>query len=310
MIKLKSSLLASMCLTLLAAIGTAQDVASVSLANYNYTDNAAFGGTSREGNCTITLTSAAVGDVHVAVSSDNPNLVIQSDAVVGDGETSVTIPFQTPTVVPSEQTATVTAGSASDTFGIHPMRVTRLTTPSFYFGRGTSVTGILQLAAPVATDQQVTLSAPAPLGLTSTTVTVPAGSFSAVVTFNVAGDAPRNDYTVTASYNGMTFDRVFKVVDYALQNVVVTPKSVIGGNSITVTIKLTHAVAVNTAVNISLLGVGDYAQLPGSTVTVLAGTDTVSFQITTSAVGANRRNTLRATLNTSLIERGFTVTPS
>jgi len=157
----------------------------------------------------------------------------------------------------------------------------------------------------------VTLNGPAPNGGTVVTlsssntvaaqvpasVTVAANTTSAtfiVTTSSVSADAP---LTISAT-SGTTQTANFTVLSAVLSTVTLNPISVVGGTSSTGQVTLTKPAPNGGAVVTLSSNNTAAAQVPVS-VTVLAGTTTVTFQVTTTPVAANTVVNISGTYGTT-----------
>lgn len=173
------------------------------------------------------------------------------------------------------------------------------------------------LSSPPASTGTVTLSAPAPTGgstitltidkptlasfqpastLSTTTVTVPQGSTTA--TFPVYGRVVTGNQTVSikADYGGNVKIASLQITPW-LSSLVIGPTSVIGGNPSTGTVTIAAPAPAAGAIVSLTTDRPDLLSFPGgATVTVPAGSTTATFAIDTNGVTANDTGTVNAVL--------------
>jgi hypothetical protein len=293
-------------------------------------------------------TAGAVGPNH-AMSASNDQVIIQdrqghqlsSTSLNGFWQqafTSISLAWD-PNEVPSGGTVTVPAGSTSATFAITTSTAnasTPVTISASY--SGLTQTSVLTVNPPLflqvspstvtgglSSTGTVTLTSAAPAGgaivtisgnnaaeqvPSSGTVTVPAGSTNATFPITTNTVTAATPVTISASYNGVT-QTVVLTVDPppSLLSISVVPSTETGSLSPTGTVTLTNA-APTGGVVVSLSSNNAAAQVPsGGTVTILAGSTSATFPITTNTVTAATPVTISASYNGVTQTTVLTVAP-
>jgi hypothetical protein len=263
---------------------------------------------------TVTLNGPApAGGAQVALSSNNPAATVPASVTVAAGGTSATFNITTSAV------ATSTAVTVSATYGA--TRTASLTVlppvPSALSVSPTNVTGGVD-----ASTGTVTLNGPAPAGgaqvvLSSNnvaasvpaSVTVPAGATSASFGISTSAVANNTAVTISASYGGGTRTATLTVLYAVLASLTVDPSSVVGGplGNATGTVTLSGPAPAGGAV-VAISDNSSACSVPAS-VTIPAGANSASFNVSTGIVlvsttctitgtykGASRSDTLAVTL--------------
>ena len=247
---------------------------------------------------TVTLSSIApVGGQVVSLSTSDSVATVPVSITVPSGKNVATFTVTTAAVSSSKDvnvTATCNGSSASAT-----LRVSILTVASVEFkprmvDGGAKASGL------------VTLTAPAPIGGATVqllsdkasvtvppSVVVPAGKLSAAFSATTQVVGERVDADITAKLNGEDVDGALYVMPPVVSSVVLTPSSVKGGTAATGVVKVGKAVSVPVVVSLSTSASG-VVSVP-QTVVIPAGAITVTFQVSTQTVTANKTVTIAAT---------------
>jgi trimeric autotransporter adhesin len=281
------------------------------------------GGNSSTGTVTLSAAAPSGGAAVTLTSSDavQANFNV-NPLVVPAGATSATFSISTRNTITATTTATISAAfngsSRSATLTISPpppppagVALSGFTVSPASVSGGTSSTGTVTLsaAAPsggvlVSLGSNLPGSASVP-----SSVTVPAGATGAsftVTTFNVDATTAQLS-AVLGSVTLFAPITINSPGSSVLNSVSVNPSSVVGGNSVTGTVRLAAATPVNATVNLS--DNSSVAGVPAS-VTVAAGASSANFTITTSAVSASTAVTISATYGPVVQTANLTVTPA
>lgn len=253
------------------------------------------GGSSATGAVTVGA-PAPPGGTAVSLSSDNSLLTVPASVNIPEGSTSVNFPV-TSKWVTSKTVATITAamdlGTSSCTVTLMPTSVFSFTaTPNSVPGGGT-LTGTVRLtaAAPAGgTTVNVTFS-PSVAGAPAT-LTIPAGKISAA--FKLVTPTVSSDLTVrmTAGLNNSSVAASFKILSPSVTSVVVAPTTVIGGNTVNLTVTLSSAAPAGGVLVKFTSSSAISATVPAS-VTIPAGDQSVTVPVATHIVN----NTLSVALH-------------
>src|SRR5581483_5379573 len=147
-----------------------------------------------------------------------------------------------------------------------------------------SSTGTVYLVGLADGGSTVNLSSNSSLAIVPPTLTIPVGATSATTTVTTSGVATKSTATLTASYNSASLNAVLTITPEIPSKLTFSPSSFVGGLSTTGTVTLAAPATQDTSVALAIVSGGSaIASLPSS-VTVLAGSSTASFTVTTNAV--------------------------
>jgi len=258
--------------------------------------SAVMGGKSAVG--TLTLTSVApLGGQVVTLSSTDAGVQVPSAVTVPAGK-SIAVFTLTSTVVQSSRDVQIMA-SCNGTSVQAALRVSILTVSSVLckpavVDGGVKAAGLITLTgvAPVGGMTVQLLSDKASV-VVPASVVIPAGKSSVAFTATTLVVGARVDAEITATLSGESAECPLSVLPPVLAGVVITPSSVKGGVVASGVVKLAKAVSVAVMVALSSSDSGA-ASVPQS-VTIPAGSVSVSFQITTTAVLVNKSILISAT---------------
>ncbi len=267
------------------------------------------GGTT--GNGTVTISSPApVGGLTVTLASDNSAVPVPPAISIPAGGTTKTFTSSTK-AVGVDTTATVTVSvngnSVSGTLNLTAPVVTAISMSPASVPGGTNSTGTIMLssAAPVGGFAIAVTSSNAAVTV-PVSVTVPAGTTQVTFTTTTAAVGTDQSSTITGTANAVSVTTTLAVTAPALQSLVYTPNSVLGLASSTGTLTLaTIAPAGGLTVNLSCNNAN--VTVPAS-VTVAAGSTSVTFTATTIAVATDQATTTTASVNGSSITGALGVT--
>ncbi len=287
----------------------------------------ALGGTNLTGVVQLNKPASASG-LNILLVSDNPAVGIAvgkkadgsaypNHVYIAPGATSATFDLAT-SVVASPQGLTISTGSPgyaskADFVVVRPLDYSISLTPTTVIGGlGSSAGTITLLGGEVAPASGLTVtltsSNTGAATINPSTVTIPAGGTTA--NFTVTSKVVQSDtnVTVTATINGgVTKSAVLLVKAQQLVKFIVTPSTVSGGTTTTATVGIDSnapaggVVVLISSADPSVVGVP-------SQVTIPAGSNEVTFSVTTTPVASQRNITLTATKGTSQLQALVTVT--
>lgn len=258
------------------------------------------GGTNSTGTVTLSV-AAPTGGYVVNLTSTNAVATVPTTVTVPAGATAATFTVSTS---PTANTATTTikaaqgTSSAVATLTVVPPVVSSLTlSPSSVTGGSTSTA-------------TVTLTGPAPTGGTSVyqssnssratvpgTVTIPAGSTSTTFTVNTLTTLVNTSVTIKTARGPISATAVLTVLAPVIKTVTLSPSSVTGGTKSTATVTLTGP-APSGGLAVYQSSTSSLALVPAS-VTIPAGSPSVSFDITTKATLNNLSVTIKSARGTN-----------
>ncbi len=292
---------------LIPGIASAQDLVSVS-----FDPVVVQTGTSTK--CTIHLTGpAGPSGVTIQIATAHPFVQIPTSQVVPAGSKDFT--FDVPIgSVTSNKAATVNFSLGTRmakasvqvlaALGVSSLKIA----PGSVSGGGTA-TGTVRLTNPATgagftvnlTSSEAFVSVPA-------TIVVPAGSQNATFTLTTQQVPANKSATITAtSPGGQTLKSDVKVQHLGLAKVTISAATVVGGNQLTGTIKLTDP-APSDGFLVTLTSSETFATVP-ATVTIPAGAQTATFTITTTLPSAEAKDvTITATAQGASMKSGIKVT--
>jgi hypothetical protein len=198
-------------------------------------------------------------------------------------------------------TAGVTFRISSQAIGVESLAFS----PTSVIG-GTSLAGTVNLTGiSGAPGQKVLLSSNETFAKVPASLHIDSGTTKGTFTLTSSAVAKNSVATITASLNG--FAKTFNVTILSpnLAAVSISPASVVGGAKTTGTVKL-NGVAPTGGLVVALSSNSKTATVPAE-VTVLAGSTSATFSVTTLAVATNTAATITASFNGSTKTFGFRV---
>lgn len=289
---------------------------AVTVTSFNLNPPSITGGLQTTGTITISATSPQ-GGTPVMLSSNNAAATVPAGIVVPSGSTFTSFPVITTTVLTTQMvTLTATLGTSTQTGSLTVVAASALTVSSLAVNPTTVVEG-------ASSTGTVTISGPAPPGgiqvmLTSSdpsvgfqpsaNVTVPAGASSTTFTATTTAGTPAMA-TITATLNASQQMTTLSVVPApTLVSVTLAVNTIVGGQNTSGTVTLSAAAPGGNPTTITLVSPDPAVQIP-STVTVLAGSTTANFPVTTLAVTSVHNVTITATLGSGTLMATLMVTP-
>jgi hypothetical protein len=251
---------------------------------------------------------APAGGVIVNLQSSNAGVLsVPSSVIIPEGATNVQF-LGTASIIATDSTVTVTAtvvGGAAKSTNVTVVGANLKTftvTPSTLSG-GTPITGTITLAAPAPTGgASITVTSTNNALVTPPTpVIVPAGQSTVTFTIQTATVSSNQTVVLTATRAGVTktANVNLTVSQIGVSSVTFSPSSVLGGANSTCTVTLDlPAPSGGLTVNLSADKPSFLTNLPSS-VTVPAGSRTISFSIGTTQVTREVAVTITATVPSS-----------
>lgn len=247
---------------------------------------------------TLTLNAPVRASTRVYVWADDSTYVtLPTSVLVRPKNRTATFPITT-LEVPSRTTVTVSAGwdyaSKDVSFIVLPSpRVTSLKfSQSVIKGNQTAI-GTVTLNAPAGDSGRVVALCSVGSGATvPASITIPAGA--TVGTFLIQShDVPDVTFAdISASTEYSYIKKPFTVKPMLVSSVTVGSSTIVAGETTTLTVNLADVVAVDTVVNLSPIQNG-VVNVP-TTATVLAGTSSVTVNITGASVTVTKSTGIRA----------------
>jgi len=292
------------------AIGT--EVSSIPISTVSVNPTSVPEGARATGTLTLSAAAPAGGD-YVGLISSDPSVSVPPFVVIPGGTTSVSFAINT-NAVSVNTTAVITATSgganATATLTVQTAGLTSLNlNPSMVVG-GANSTGSLLLSAPAGPSGTVVSLASSDTGVATVpaTVTVPSGATSATFTIKTISSATVQTATISATINGIVATATLTVNPADLASITISPTSVVGGGSPGGTITL--AAPAPTGGAVIILASSSLSVVTPTTLSIAAGSSTVTFTAATLGVSATKLVTLTATYGSSLKSCILTLLPS
>lgn len=264
------------------------------------------GGTKTVG--TLTLDGLAGSDQTVALSGLPSTYTYPATVTIPSGSSSTTFNVVTPIeTVRVDRTVTATRAASGDyllsttsgSFSVLPATVKSLTLSTTTIAAGGSATATVELSAPApegGVDVEITYTPTAAATMVST-VNIPTGA--ATATFKITGNYLPKDTTLTvaARRGSSNVVRATATVTAAPFTISVDPISILGGKAAAGTVTIDGAAAVG-GYRVYLTSSDKSVGVPSS-VTIPAGSTSVTFLISTTTVATNKNVTITGTTNSS-----------
>lgn len=270
------------------------------LSSISVTPSTVVGGTAAIG--TVTLTSAApTGGLTISLSSFNVASSVPASIVVPAGSTSQAFSVTT-TPTASDRTGNIKAtgayGYVTTNLTVTAPVISSVTVnPTSVFGGAGSTGSVTISSAAPAGGLSISLASDSTSATVGATVTVSAGATTKtfpISTLPVATDAT---VLISATSGLSSASGTLTVKAPTLSSVVLSPVSLVGGNSSAGTVTIgTNAPTGGLVVNLS--SNQSAASVPVS-VSIPAGTKTTTFTVSTVAVAVNKTATVTASVNAS-----------
>jgi uncharacterized protein (TIGR03437 family) len=252
--------------------------------------------------CTVALSGAAppTGAV-VNLSDNNTSVTVPASVTIAAGTSSVTFTAATSAVVSTQ--STVITGSYNGAIQTASLTVTSSgvmlstiqCTPGTVTGGGSSTCTVALSGAAPSGGAVVSLSDNSTAATVPASATIPAGSSSTTFTATTSSVTSTQTVVITASYGGVsqTTSMAVTASELSITSVQCLPATVVGGNSSTCSVTLSGAApAGGAAINLSDNSM--VVTIP-ALVTVPAGSSSITFTASTSAVSATLSVAITAT---------------
>lgn len=269
----------------------------LNLANFTLSSNATFERQTIIG--TVTLNGPALaGGAVVQLSQTNPAAAtIPTSVTIPQGQTSKTFNV-TAAAVTSTQFTTITATRGTvalqQQLSVSPIMLESVQLNSYSVTGGTSVSGVVRLAAPappggyvVNLTSSITSAATVPVK-----VTIPQNATSATFTVTTYPVAQTYFPVITARHVNSVVTAQLQVLPPEVKSFTVSPTSVKGGTNVNGTVTLTGKAPAG-GITVTVMASPNLAR-PTATVTVPAGATSKTFAISTNTVISQTQVTLSA----------------
>ena len=257
-----------------------------------------FGGGAAQGTLALGSPAGAGGVVVPLASSNSAAATVPASVTIPAGASIATFTISTHAVSASTQvviTASFPAGPRTAGLTVAAPSVSGLSvSPTSVLG-GSPAQGTVTLPAPAGpSDVVVSLASAAPaVASVPATVVVPAGATSATFAVSTAPVAAPTNVTLSASW-GTTSTAVLTVSPLVVSAVSFAPVTVVGGSAALGTVTLNGSAPAGGAV-VGLSSSAPAVAAVPATVTVAAGAQSATFQVTTSQVSAQTSVMVTAT---------------
>ncbi|HLV79824.1 MAG TPA: hypothetical protein VKT32_06055, partial [Chthonomonadaceae bacterium] len=199
-------------------------------------------------------------------------------------------------------------GSRRDALLLDPIVLSGLTISPATVAGSKSATGKVTLTAPAVVDAYVALASQNPVATVPASVKIPAGHTSASFPIKTTAVAAATTGQIMA-FDGVYQSALLTVQPIGVKSVLLTPTSIVGGNSVHGTVTLEDPAAPG-SIMVSLSSTNSaVANLAVSSITIPAGSQTGTFTVNTSSVSVNTTVTIKATANGISKGKALTVTP-
>lgn len=262
------------------------------------------------GGAVVSLSSANTSvvtvpsSVTVAAGATKANFTVRSSSVSSTTAVNLSATYRG-VVAPAILTVNGSGGSGPtlSSLTLNPTSVTG----------GTSSRGTVTLtgAAPSGGAVVSLTSGNTSVATVPSSVTVAAGSTSATFTVSTVSVTANTSVTISGTYNGTTKSATLTVTPAppTLASLTLNPTTVVGGNTSQGNVTLTSAAPSGGAVVSLTSGNTSVATVPSS-VTVAAGSTSVTFTVSTVSVTANTSVTISGTYSGTTKNASLTVTPA
>jgi len=250
---------------------------------------------------TTSVNLSAPGTVHVAEGAHTATFTAYANAVAADEVASVIATYNS-----STSYATVTISDSSD----HLTQVSMSGT-SVIGGSTTSITGTVYASGNVASDTVVSLTSSDTNYVTvPATVTIPAGQSSASFAVTTKAVSLDGRVTLNATSRGEQVTTSLDVTALKLASFSFDPATVKAGDATNFLFTLNAPVSANTTINLSTTDTSSVILSLPSTVTMPAGSSSLSVNVKTNVNAAGTSIDITAKIGTvSSITQTLSVTP-
>lgn len=277
---------------------TATITVRAKLSTWTISPNTVDGGVSLSGTVAI-LGTAPAGGLPITLSDNSA--AVQSEgvsAVIPAGSSSLVISIPT-VAVANDTNATISvdlnngSGPAlSFAVTVRRLRITDLTLQSSSVTGGGSVSGSVTISSAIGQSTAVALSSNRSEASVPSSATVQPSSHTASFTVTTTPVATTTSATITGTLNGTTRTATLEILPPQMDSVLITPSSVVAGNSASGTATLASPAPAGGA-TVTLTSNRANAQVP-ATVTVPQGSTSAGFTVTTTPVTTQTTATITA----------------
>ena len=276
-----------------------------------FSPNSVTGGQSATGTVTLSQPAPQAG-ILVNLSSPSPYVTVPASVTVAQGLTTATFSVKTQPVITSTQ-ATITAVDNpiqfTGTITIVPPTVSKVTVSPTSVAGGTTSTGTVTLTGLAPTGgYTVKLGSDNSAGSVPSNITIPANSQSSTFTVQTTPVSSTVIANISASDSSTNVSTQLSINPPSVNNISLSPNTVVGGNSCTGTITLDGPAASSGTV-VSLSSSAQYASVP-STVTVPSGATTATFTVTTTGVASKVSLSIKAQAGVGNVSAQLTINPA
>ena len=263
--------------------------ASANVSSVALTNPTIRAGASTTGTVTLGVPAGSGGQV-VTLNSNNSAVTVPATVTVDEGQTSATF------TVTSTGNASTTArirGTVGKSLADATLTVNQPVISSVFLspalvnaGASTTFTVNLAVSAPAGGIVVNLNSTNTAFATVQSTVTVLEGQTWATATVTTSATATSPTVIIRAQIPGGVFKPANLTIAHpVLRNLLLTPNTVVGGASSTLTVSLTAVATLDTVVNLST---DDSAANAGTSITILAGQSSATTTVSTSVVTAKK----------------------
>ncbi|RYG46619.1 hypothetical protein EON79_09670, partial [bacterium] len=247
----------------------------------------------------------------VALSSNNGSVMVPASATVKAGGRFATFPISTlPSATNASVAITVTVNGVSSSTSLKLLAVPgvkSLTLPTTMYGNG-RVSGTVRLTMAAKAGGTVVALSSSNLSLTiPATVTVPEGQYSATFETTTSDVAALTNATVTASAGPSSATAGVAVKPLIITSFTVSPTTATSNTTVTLFIKLAAVAGVDTVVTLTSAD-PSIVSVP-ATVTIPAGSQTVTVSIPLGSIAVTKFVRITATKPGSSLYRTLKIAP-
>ena len=249
------------------------------------------------GTMSISLGAAVAADTVIALAADDPDLITMPDQVVvptGSSTARVTITANRVNVGNVLISATLGSVTKTDTTKLVQPSLSTLSSTSSLIN-GQTVTGTVYLTAITYAAVDVSLTvAPSGIVAVPTKVTIPVGAKSA--TFSIATKGGIGSATITATYAGVTKNKVVTVKQIEVSSISIT-SSIKANQAVTGTVRVTTTAPIGGQVVTLSANTTGILTFP-ATVTVPVGATSTTFSVSNGTRASDTTVVVSAVANT------------
>lgn len=284
------------------------EITPATLSAFSVSPATVIGGANSEATVHLAGLAGSSGD-QVTLSSSNPAALVPASITVPSGSNSYSFLLKTkPVSANTTVTLSATLGSTTQrgTLTVDAVTLSAITVNPGAVVAGANAVGKVTLTGLAGTSGDVvTLQSSNAAATVGASVTVPSGSTAASFAVKTTGVGSSTTVTLTAFFNSLTQSTTLTVNPASLEDLVISPTSVVGGTNAEATLQLNGAsggAVVRIQSSSSLIPVPDLVTIP-------AGASSYSFLLKTKAVATATAVTITATLGAKTATATITLTP-